>query len=125
MIDCSWTADAKCTCEMESLSSPYPLRSVSETQLKKLCQTLWNWQLCGDCESARPCMSTSCPWQRSKRLAGFFDYYREITASYVPELQPGTIPALRTHEDILEIIQALKAEPDLPRSQLTQDYFSN
>jgi hypothetical protein len=110
---------------MESLPSPFPLESVSDGQLQKLGQILWGWQLCGKCESRNGCPTAGCPWQRSTRLARFFEYYKGVTASYVPELLPGSHPALRTHEDVLDIIRMLKAQPDARRSQLTHNYFTS
>ncbi|KAI9857496.1 MAG: hypothetical protein M1813_008246 [Trichoglossum hirsutum] len=110
---------------MGSSLSPFPLENASDHQLRKLGQILWGWQLCGSCEARYNCKTTTCPWQRSKRLARFFEYYRDATSSYVPELLPGSHPALRAHEDVLEIIQLLKVKPDIPRSQLTHSYFAS
>ena len=106
------------------MGSLFPLKSVSDSQLQKLCQVLWGWQLCNSCEIGQRCTTADCPWQRSKRLARFFEYYKEVTASYVPDLLPGSHPALRAHEDVFDIIRMLKARPDVPRSQLTDEYFS-
>ncbi|RSM06547.1 hypothetical protein CEP52_005670 [Fusarium oligoseptatum] len=43
---------------------------------------------------------------------------------YVPELLPGSAPALRNHQDVFDIIRLFKARPNTKRSQLTQEYFS-
>jgi hypothetical protein len=110
---------------MENLLSPYTLGRVASSDLQKLCEVLWGWQLCHGCKSGQQCASLECPWQRSRRLALFFDYYRDVTMSYVPELLPGNHAALRTHNDVFDIIQIIKAWPDLPRSQLTKEYFSS
>ncbi|KAL1969804.1 hypothetical protein VTN77DRAFT_7313 [Rasamsonia byssochlamydoides] len=109
---------------MASFSSPFPLEVVWDSHLRKLCQIFWSWQLCSSCEMGHSCTTSHCPWQRSKRLARYFEYYKKITASYVPDLLPGSQPALRSHEDVFDIIRLLKAQPDVPRSQLTRDYFA-
>lgn len=109
---------------MKSFSSPYPLEGVSEIQLQKLCRVLWGWKICNSCENGEGCTTTDCSWPRSGRLARFFQYYKEVTAHYVPELLSGSHPALRTHEDLHEIIKVLKTRPDVPRSRVTTEYFS-
>ena len=109
---------------MKSFSSPYPLEGVSDIQLQKLCRVLWGWKICSSCENGGRCTTTDCSWPRSGRLARFFQYYKEVTAHYVPELLSGSHPALRTHEDLLEVIKVLKTRPEIPRSRLTTEYFS-
>lgn len=107
-----------------NLLSPFPLASTSDAQLQMLGQVLWDWELCGGCNKQTVCTSVGCPWNRAKRLGRFWGYYKEVTASYVPELLTESSPALRTHEDLLDILRLLKAQPDTPRSQLTREYFS-
>ncbi|EXJ64908.1 hypothetical protein A1O7_01247 [Cladophialophora yegresii CBS 114405] len=105
--------------------SPFPLEDVSDQHLQQLCEVLWSWKICLRCRAGQGCTVPECPWPRSLRLARYFAFYKDITASYVPEFLPGCHPALRSHEDLFEIIRALKTQPDVPRSQLTQHYFSN
>jgi hypothetical protein len=54
----------------------------------------------------------------------FFDYYKDVTASYETELGHGKQGALRSHEDLFEVIRALKANPDLTRAQLIEKLFA-
>jgi hypothetical protein len=110
---------------IDSGPAPFPLEGVTETQLRKLCQVLWEWPACIGCTTGQPCAISQCPWQRWTKLEPFFQYYREVTSFYVPELLPRSPPALRGHEDIFDIIQLLKDKPKVPRSQLTNDYFFN
>ncbi|RYP82363.1 hypothetical protein DL769_001688 [Monosporascus sp. CRB-8-3] len=107
-----------------SLQRPYPLQGVNDGHLKKLCQVLWNWELCETCQSGQPCRGPRCPWRRSSRLEPFFDFYKEVTSSYVPELLFGSQPALRSHDDVCDIIRFLKNQQDATRSELTDQYFS-
>jgi len=106
-------------------SSPFPLEHVSDQQLQQLCEVLWGWEICLCCKAEQCCTTADCPWPRSHRLAGYFAFYKDITALYVPEFLPGSHPALRNHGDLFDIIRVLKTQPDVPRSQLTQNHFSN
>ncbi|ETI28856.1 hypothetical protein G647_01308 [Cladophialophora carrionii CBS 160.54] len=105
--------------------SPFPLEDVSDRHLQQLCEVLWSWKICLRCRAGQGCIPPKCPWPRSHRLARYFAFYKDITASYAPEFLPGNHPALRSHEDVFEIIRVLKTQPDVPRSQVTQHYFSN
>lgn len=94
-----------------------PLAIVTEDHLHGLGRTLWSWSPCEDCNPG-PCHKIdTCPSHRSKRLARFFEYYKHLTSSYEPELGSGEEPALNTHEELFDIIQQLKSEPDVTREQ--------
>ncbi|RYP28250.1 hypothetical protein DL767_007300 [Monosporascus sp. MG133] len=110
-----------------SISKPtFPLDEVTDAQLQALCHTLWDWTLCAGCSVAQPCVREECPQRRSPRLEPFFQYYKEVTASYVPELLlPDTTQAIRSHEDLFDIICLLKEKPTIQRAQLTKEYFSS
>jgi hypothetical protein len=54
----------------------------------------------------------------------FFDYYKDIAASYEPELSRDSQAALRSHKELFDVILALKADPDLTRAQLIQKLFT-
>lgn len=105
--------------------SPYPLEHVSEAQIWALFKVLWGWQLCSKCEVGTACDNTqTCTQQRCKRLGRFIQYYKEVTQSYIPELLDGSSNALRTHQDVYDVIHIIKDNPGLPRLQLTNQYFS-
>jgi hypothetical protein len=53
------------------------------------------------------------------------EYYNELTAFYEPDLKPGEVPAIRTHEDIFEIIKKLKSDPDVTRGELASKLAGN
>lgn len=78
----------------------------------------------GACKKDETCTSTRCPWRRASRLKWFFDFYKDVTSSYVPELLPGSAPALRNHQDVFDIIRLFRAHPSTKRSELTEQYFS-
>ncbi|KAK3377594.1 hypothetical protein B0H63DRAFT_435786 [Podospora didyma] len=109
------------------LESPYPLKGVTDSDLQKLTRVLWNWNICSGCQDgpATSCAEPKCSWRvGSTRLRCFFDFYRDVTSYYVPELLPGSRPALRNHDDVLDIIRLLKGNPAKMRSELTEEYFS-
>ncbi|KAL5091256.1 hypothetical protein Trisim1_003226 [Trichoderma cf. simile WF8] len=107
-----------------SLASPYPLKSITDAELQKLTQALWNWYICEACQNLEACANPGCSWRRSARLERFFDFYKYVTSSYVPDLLPASTPALRNHEDVFDIIKLLQAHPDVKRAELAHEYFS-
>ena len=66
-----------------------------------------------------------CPSHRSKRLSRFFNHYKEMTASYEPDLVPWEQPALSTHEELYEVIKLLISEPDVTRDQFAVKALDN
>ncbi|KAK4070722.1 hypothetical protein Trihar35433_5189 [Trichoderma harzianum] len=107
-----------------SLASPYPLKGITDAELQKLTQALWNWNICEACQNVGTCTNSGCSWRRSARLERFFDFYKYVTSSYVPDLLPASTPALRNHEDVFDIIRLLQTHPDTKRSELAHEYFS-
>lgn len=103
--------------------SIFPLGVTTTDDLRRLCKTLWSWQLCENCETGKVCQSPHCPWQQSTRLEAFFQYYRETTAAYVPDFI-SVVPALKTHDQLLAIISDIKSRPHMKRCALTQAHFS-
>jgi hypothetical protein len=97
---------------------------ASKGQLKELCQLLWGWKLCTGCTNDQACETPHCPWTRSTKLEPFFQFYQEITSSYVPNMLTNSAPALSSHEDLFCIIRTLKDKYDVPRSILTAEHFS-
>lgn len=65
-----------------------------------------------------------CSSARSKRLSRFFEYYKDLTSAYESEVGPSEQCALRNHEDLFKIILQLKAQPDVPRVELTRRVFA-
>ncbi|KAK0673185.1 hypothetical protein QBC41DRAFT_215684 [Cercophora samala] len=90
----------------------FPLRTVTQENLKALCIALWDWDICAGCLDDTGCKNpTSCHWeQRSDRLMPFFDIYRRLTRGYVPEdfEQDGQAVALSCHEDLCRLITKVR-----------------
>lgn len=105
--------------------SQFPLEKITEAQLLQLGYTLWSWPLCEECNNGKACTTASCPSHRSKRLGRFYQYYKDLTASYDPDIGPGQGAALSKHEDLFRIIQVLKKEPNLTRAQILDKLFAD
>ncbi|KAI0597235.1 hypothetical protein F4775DRAFT_263620 [Biscogniauxia sp. FL1348] len=110
-----------------SYESIYPLTKVSRNDLSKLCEALWNWEPCADWTADRICQhspSLGCCYQKAERLRPFFEFYRDVTAYYVPELDSDCSPAIQSHDNLIDIIRCIKSHADKPRLQITVEYFS-
>lgn len=105
--------------------SRFPLKKVTQSQLLRLGEILWSWPLCENCCNGAACVTDGCPSQRSKRLLRYFQYYRDLTASYEPVVGVDEEPALSSHEDLFQIITEMKSNPDLDRSNLTAKVFAS
>ena len=106
-------------------STAYPLAEVPDAVFQRLCETLWDWNLCSGCSTSQACVGENCPRRRRARLEPFYQYYKEVAESYVPEIVPDALPAIRSHQDLFNIIRLLKENPTVSRIQLTKEYFSS
>ena len=96
-----------------------PLAKTSEEELATLASSLWEWSLCALCTNGHHCQrEEQCPSNRSKRLQSFFEFYKTLATSY--EGNDAGYPALRTHGDVLIILDQLKTKPASPRSKLRE-----
>ncbi|TRX95935.1 hypothetical protein FHL15_003077 [Xylaria flabelliformis] len=106
----------------------YPLAKVSRSDFAKLCVALWEWRPCADWIAERACqhgyLDPACRCQDAERLGPFFEFYRETTACYIPELTGDSPQAVKTHDDLIHVIQHIKLHPHIPRLQLTTEYFA-
>lgn len=112
---------------MFELESSYPLRYISNKDLLSLAKVLWDWELCDSCTTEPGellCPSHPCSGVRWAKLSTFFDYYKTITRSYVPDIVAGKPPALENHDNLLAIVRLLKENPTAKRSELTARYFA-
>ena len=114
----------------------FPLQDVTVPELKELCQAIWDWNLCPNCQEdiagrpspSRRCLGLDdCPWgQRSERLGPFFDFYREVTGSYVPDFFGEEDQALRGHRDLFDIIRLTRrCGFTLPRELCVRQHFAS
>ncbi len=113
------------TVEMDASNGAiYPLaKEPTQAQLRRLCQVMWRWKLCDGCNERKECRTASCPWRKSSNLDSFFSYYGKTTAMYVPDLG-GSMAALRTHDDLIEVISVLKESSGESRSAMTATHFA-
>jgi len=103
--------------------SLFPLESVSNKDLANLCEALWAWRPCGEWVSGTECRTVGCPCQRAIKLQPFFDYYKNITAYYLPDHVGQAHPALGCHNHLIAIIKMLRTNLDEERSKVTTEYF--
>jgi hypothetical protein len=102
-----------------------PLHTVTNGQLQKLGQVVWDWQLCGSCLDEIECTRPECPWSRAKRLKTFWSRYKDLAEAYVPEFADISQPILSSHEDVFRIIRTLRDERSSTREDLVLKVFSN
>jgi len=100
----------------------FPLADVSQENLASLCETLWGWKPCPQWLQGHSCQM-SCCCQRATKLEPFFNHYRNITACYLPDVVGDSHPALRTHDDLFDIMSLIRFNADKPRAQLISEYF--
>ncbi|KAF2193384.1 hypothetical protein K469DRAFT_651760 [Zopfia rhizophila CBS 207.26] len=112
-------------CDVRIRVTLFPLEGASPTILEELCQVLWDWKSCSQCQNRGTCSNDDCPWWRSHKLEPFFQFYRRITSWSIPEERGYGPYALRNHSDLFSIIGILNEKPDEARSVLIQQYFSN
>jgi len=101
----------------------YPLADVTEIEFQRLCETLW--KVCAGCAVRQRCIQEDCVWRRRARLEPFFQYYKEITQSYVSDIIPDESQAIRSHQDLADIIRLIKEKPNQHRIGLTEEYFKS
>lgn len=103
----------------------YPLSNASRDDLARICESLWGWTPCTSWVCRKACQQLiGCSCERVAKLENFFDFYRDITAYYIPDFTGDSCPALRSHDDLVDIVILLKSNADKPRSGLTKEYFS-
>jgi hypothetical protein len=107
-----------------AIAQIFPLEFVSDQVLKKLCQVLWDWEDCSQCGNNEDCVLLSCPWTRLPALKSFFQMYKRATFWSIPEDLYGMRHALRSHEDLLDIIKLLKENPNEPRNLVATKHFA-
>jgi len=109
-----------------SASGLYPLANATRDNLAGICEALWGWSPCSQWIHSEQCQHVrdGCPCARAVKLEPFFDFYRNATAYYLPDVVGNSHSALRSHGDLRDIIALLKKKPDTPRMQLTAEHFA-
>lgn len=122
------------------MTTAFPLRDITRHELKQLCRALWGWNVCPDCENVSStsygqrqslqCRAPNCCFssqyqQQYERLDPFFDFYKQITGPYVPDFFDPDDQALRSHQDLFDIISLLRDHGEhLTRDECRLMYFS-
>lgn len=111
---------------MDTIAPLAPLEDITDRQLKRLYTTLWNWKDCAAGTSTTH-DNLGCPQAtagRVERLGPFREFYKSITARYLPEFAASGENALRSHDDLIEIVSYVKTRAGVQRGQLMIDYFT-
>ncbi|KAK3316008.1 hypothetical protein B0H66DRAFT_478959 [Apodospora peruviana] len=110
----------------------FPLRLVTRAEFRSLCETLWDWSP-DACRHGGACtLSTLNPRPPPCHRGSleqlelvFFDFYRETTSSYVTDFFGDEHQALRSHQDLFDIISTLKSNHQkLIRKECQAMYFA-
>ncbi|KAK4188588.1 hypothetical protein QBC35DRAFT_495867 [Podospora australis] len=101
----------------------FPLQAVTNEDLASLCEAIWEWTPCQQWISGESCQTPGCSCQRAIKLQPFFDYYKDVTAHYLPDHVGQSDPALGSHSHLISIISLLKTHPEKSRLELTVRYF--
>lgn len=106
-------------------SSHHPLERITDSEIQRLGQVLWSWSASDNCQNCNGCKRENCNGRRSKRLVRFFEHYKDLTASYESDNTLGQQQALRSHEDLFQIIGKLKLEPHITRAEFVEKLFKD
>jgi hypothetical protein len=109
------------------MNNEFALRGLGQTDnaiKQKLGQTLWNWELCGQCTSKPSCGQQGCQWSQVDSYGAFWDLHQQITDAYSPDVL-GRRAALNKHQDVLELIQNIRARRTIPRDAVRQEIFED
>ncbi|KAF3038132.1 hypothetical protein E8E12_006176 [Didymella heteroderae] len=101
--------------------SDYPLEAIADVDLQNLGKRLWKWQLCSDCDGMPDCKSLTCPWSRRDRIQPVLRRYERLCSYYMPDVVKR--PALRRHQDLLNIMRLIQDRPNETKEQLMAQHF--
>jgi len=87
-----------------------PLDVTTEIELQGLGEVLFSWP---------------SHEERLKRLAMFFERYKNLTALYEPDARCAGEQALSSHDDLFEMIRILKRNPDVTRKNFAEALFAD
>jgi hypothetical protein len=98
------------------------LGPLSDAAKQKLGQSLLAWKLCGKCTANPSCTQLECPWSQADCCDAFWNLYHRITVAYTPECL-GRRPALKSHEELLSMVEKIKSRKTIPRRTVLQEIF--
>ena len=99
-----------------------PLEFVAETDLQDVCKCIWGWRLCGGCVGNPKCKTTLCSWKGRDRVQPALSRYIRLCSYYTPV--STTHHALRCHQDLLEIMNLIKEEPNQSKEESMEQFFA-
>lgn len=108
--------------EMDEALTTYGLGPVDDSARQQLGRVLWKWKLCGSCNDKPSCGQSSCVWNQADSFSAFWDIYERMTEAYSPA-HLGRSAALTSHKDLLNIIEEIQRQPNVPRKTLVQNIF--
>ncbi|KAF2099133.1 hypothetical protein NA57DRAFT_76366 [Rhizodiscina lignyota] len=94
------------------------MASITENDLKEICQILWSWDFCIGCLQKTVCQVKACPNERMRRLSRYFDYGRIIFDVYAAETPPAKLRKLRNL--VLKAIGFIRSSPSSIRAEFLQ-----
>jgi hypothetical protein len=100
------------------------LGTLDDAIKQRLAQILWSWTLCGKCTSKPSCAEPACPWSQAKDFDNFWTLYQQLTNAYSPD-HLGRRAALKTHDELLDVIRKIKIGQSVSRRALVQEIFEH
>jgi hypothetical protein len=102
--------------------SQFPLERITDKQIRLPEEVLWSWPAK---LGSNDTITTSCDDEgrtsRWSRLSRYVEYYKSLTASYENEEGNDERMALGSHEDLFQIIQQMKSQPNVYRANIAQN----
>lgn len=111
---------------MLNSSSKMPLmalKSIPESELRRFCEIMWGWEYCQKCSGGQVCTSVPYSWSKKAELDSFLQYYASKTLDAIHQSFASSRSALKTHGDLIDIVQILKQNKDVTRSVLTAEHW--
>ncbi|KAH6642106.1 hypothetical protein C7974DRAFT_95322 [Boeremia exigua] len=106
-----------------SFAEFFPLRDPTENIIGQLYQCLWGWQDCVECANRGECATIDCRWMLRPSLSSFSEFYQHATYRYTSEDWFCSLPLLRDHGDLQQLIRFIVERPELTREVLMSEYF--
>ncbi|KAI0122973.1 hypothetical protein BJ170DRAFT_736861 [Xylariales sp. AK1849] len=91
------------------------LLSEDRKQLSKLTEANWDWKPCEDCISIRVCTIDGCPGRRYNQFGRYLQFCRAVIQ---PIQNSTTAHSLGEHIYVLNVIKAIRLNPDATREEL-------
>lgn len=107
-----------------SFAEYFPLRNPTEEDFKGLCQSLWDWRDCSGCGNRGNCSMVTCKWTQQPSLLPYCSFYRVATYRYTADDWFKSLPLLRNHQELHQLVQFIVDRPSISRECLIASYFN-